>query len=529
MSNRDDDLRDELRSHLDMATADRVSRGEPPREAAAHARELGNVGQIQEAARDVWGGRWILHALQDVRYARRVFRRNPGFAIVAILSLTLGIGATCALRGDRRRPAAAAAHRRSRRPLRDPARVDGGLARQFRVVVSDRPRPIWRELSARQQAFLAVRVVERRRRLRSVRGGETRRINGIWVTGGFFDTLGLHPARGRLLTPADDQRGCAPRAVLGLGFWQRAYGGDPAIAGRMLTVRGRQIEIVGVAPAAFHGLEVGRSFDVALPLCAEAVLSADGKGRADSGTTWWLSVFGRLKPGWTIDRATSHLAAISPDMFKTLLPAGYPATSVEKYLAMTMTAVPGGKGLSQLRERASPLWLLLAIASLVLLIACTNLANLLLARASARGREIAVRLRTRRLARTRHPAAADRKPAAGGDRHRVGRAARRHARAMARRGARNDRHAHHAAAGGRLARARLRGAARRRHVSAVRSRARAARHARHGVVRAARDHARRVGRPTDRRAPPRARRGADRAVGRAPLWLAVVRAYYATC
>ena len=395
MSNRDDDLRDELRSHLDMATADRVSRGETPREAAAHARrELGNVGQIQEAARDVWGGRWILHGLQDVRYARRVFRRNPGFAIVAILSLTLGIGATTALFD------VIAAVRLRPLPITDPgglyeirlASMEGSRG-NFESWYPTVTQPIWRELSARQQAFSLFAWSSADAAFDLSEGGETRRVNGIWVTGGLFDTLGLHPARGRLLTPADDQRGCAPRAVLGHGFWQRAYGGDPAIAGRMLTVRGRQIEIVGVAPAAFHGLEVGRSFDVALPLCAEAVLSADGKGRADSGTTWWLSVFGRLHPGWTIDRATSHLAAISPDMFKTLLPAGYPATSVEKYLAMTMTAVPGGKGLSQLREAyASPLWLLLAIASLVLLIACTNLANLLLARASAREREIAVRL-----------------------------------------------------------------------------------------------------------------------------------------
>ena len=154
------------------------------------------------------------------------------------------------------------------------------------------------------------------------------------------------------------------------------------------------MEIVGVAPAGFQGLEVGRGFDVALPLCAEPVFSTDGKGRVDAGTTWWLSVFGRLKPGWTAERASAQLAAASPAVFRASLPAGYPPVSVDRYLEVQPRRGPRpAAACRQLREAyGTPLWLLLAIAGVVLVVACANLANLLLARASAREREMAVRL-----------------------------------------------------------------------------------------------------------------------------------------
>src|SRR5205085_10834166 len=136
--------------------------------------------------------------------------------------------------------------------------------------------------------------------------------------------LGVHPSAGRLLSPEDDRAGCQARVVLGNGFWRRTYGGDPSVIGRTIALDSHPAEIVGVAPAGFYGLEVGRAFDVALPLCAEPAFSADGKGRVDAGTTWWLSIFGRLKPGWTEDRASAHLAALSPAIFQASIPATYP-------------------------------------------------------------------------------------------------------------------------------------------------------------------------------------------------------------
>jgi putative ABC transport system permease protein len=390
----DDQLRDEIQSHLDMATADRIARGQDPRDAAAAARrELGNLSQIQEADRDVRGGRWLEHVAQDVRYAFRIFRRNPGFALVAILSLALGVGVNTALFQ------VVDAVRLRSLPVADPA----GLY-QVRLADMDGARgnfetwrpsvtyPIWTAIQARQQAFSGLSAWGTDE-FNLTDGGEMRSAQGLWVTGNLFGTLGLKPAIGRLLTAEDDRPGCPARAVLSYAFWQRIYGGSPAVVGQTIALAARPVEIVGVTPAAFLGLEVGKSFDVAVPVCADPVFSDDHKGRLEAGTDWWLSLFGRLAPGWTPDRANAHLAAISADLFRSTLPSNYPAVSVAKYLNFHLITRPGGSGLSILREEySSPLWLLLGIAGLVLLVACANLANLLLARATARQREIAIRL-----------------------------------------------------------------------------------------------------------------------------------------
>ena len=334
----------------------------------------------------------------DLRYGVRLLLQNPGFAIVVIASLGLGIGANAAifqlLNAVRLRalPVAQPAQLATVRIVDSPQCCRG----DFYSDHPDLTGGLWKQLRQQQQGFSDIAAWYPSRRnlgLNLGRGGEAHPADTLMVSGNFFELLGVRPALGRLTSPVDDHRGCgAEGAVVSYGFWQREFGGDGRALEKKITLDGFPFQIIGVAPSEFHGVEVGRNFDVAIPLCSEAVFSPKGS-LMDSPASWWITTIGRLKPGWTVERASAQLAAISPGIFAATVPADFDSQARKDYLSFRLGAVPAATGFSKLRsDYQEPLWLLLAISGLVLLIACANLANLMLARGSARQREMALRL-----------------------------------------------------------------------------------------------------------------------------------------
>lgn len=380
------ELDDELDMHLDHEVAKYERAGLPPEEARRRARlALGGVERVKEECRDVRGTRWLEDLAQDVRYGARQLRLNLGFGVVAAGSLALGVGANVAifqlLNAVRlrtlpvERPAELATIRiagGNRGIGLNPGRY-GGLTPA-----------VWEEIRRDHPAFSDVFAWRETQVLVGARG-ELGRANGLWVSGAFFATLGVPAWRGRLIEPSDEETSCPSTvALISYSYWQRALDRRELDGHSRLLVDGRAIQIVGVTPPSFFGVAVGERFDIAQPFCRSKEVSRD---------TFSMTVMGRLRTGWSVARASSQLDAASPAIFDATAPSGYSADTVERFKGFRLEASSASMGVSWLREEYdASLTLLLGITGLVLLIACANLANLMLARASTRDREVAVRM-----------------------------------------------------------------------------------------------------------------------------------------
>ncbi len=388
------ELDDELRDYLDKSVDDKMRSGMNREEANRAARlDLGGVEAVKENVRS---GSWEIRVetfWTDLRFGARLLRFNPVFAGAAILSLALGIGANTAIFQ------LLDAVRLRTLPVKNPQEIArvvfdrrGSRSGNFSTRYPDFTNAIWEQIRANQEAFARI-FAWAPVQFNVSPAGEVHNVQGLFVSGEFFETLGVEPALGRLLSSSDDQPSCAsPGAVLSYSYWQQEYGGRKDVLGGRVTINRHPVPIIGVAERDFYGVEVGRNFDVAVPVCAEPLINGENS-QLKSRIGWWLSVMGRLKPDWTVERASAQLRAVSPNIFEAAMPPEYNGSNVKSLLAAKLVAIPGGSGVSDLRESyAQPLWLLLALAGLVLLIASANLANLMLARASVREKEMAMRM-----------------------------------------------------------------------------------------------------------------------------------------
>jgi putative ABC transport system permease protein len=329
---------------------------------------------------------------RDLRHALRFLRLSPGFTLVAVLTLALGIGANTAIfqliDSIRLRTI----------PVKNPQEL--GTIRiadrhwgsgQFSSQYSQLTFAMWEQIRKRQEGFAEIAVWSDQR-FNLATGGEVRNAKGIRVSGDFFHVLGVEPILGRLLGPEDDQPGCSMSgANISYAFWQRNFAGDPSVVGKKLTLDSNSFQVIGVTPPGFNGISIGDTFDVAVPVCVEPILHPRNN-RLTLRHAWWLATIGRLKPGWTIARANSQMLAVTPAILQETIPPVYDAEGTKKYLEYKLGAFSASTGFSELRQDSeTSLWLLLGISGLVLLIACANLANLMLARTSARERQITIR------------------------------------------------------------------------------------------------------------------------------------------